>query len=719
MRYVKQQRSSTRKLRMEKLELRRLMAADFMEGELLVQYGSENERSLLEFTASQGAEVLFNLRPQGMDAASIARVKLPEGRDLEAALAAYERMPGAISVEYNQRVSKNAQANDPYYLDGSHWGLYSSDTPNNVGAGLSTNAFGSGAEVAWDREKIGSGNVVVGILDEGVDINHEDLRQNIWSNPGEIPNDGLDNDSNGYIDDVNGWDFLNRDNSVYDSVDGDDHGTHVAGSIGAVGGNGIGVAGINWNVKILPAKFLGPGGGNIADAVLAIDYMTNLRLNRGVNIVAVNNSWGGGGYSSALHAAIIRAANAGILFVAAAGNSYVDNDVYMTYPASYSTLQSASGQPAASYDSVISVAALTSSGDMAGYSNWGANTVDIAAPGTAIVSTLPGNTYGWMSGTSMAAPHVTGSIALMSSIFPNESAPSLRETILGSAIPTPSTQGKMTTGGRLSIADAMNYMSLPTVSISPNSILEGATGQSSWISFNVTLSSPVSEAFSVQYITFDTSATSGIDYGASSGTITFNPGDTSKLISVQVFGDNVAEGIETFLVELGSLTTRAVRFGLDVAVGTITDDDQTGLVVSDTVVFENAGSARFSVSLMNPSTSTVTVRFATANGTARAGRSADYLATSGTLTFAPGETVKTVNVTINNDKMAESNETFFLNLSNATGTTIQDSQGLGVIQDDDSATTKALSVFDYSPDRLSASDWLLLNEEFSKRRGRR
>jgi subtilisin family serine protease len=704
---------------MEKLELRRLMAADFMEGELLVQYGSENERSLLEFTASQGAEVLFNLRPQGMDAASIARVKLPEGRDLEAALAAYERMPGAISVEYNQRVSKNAQANDPYYLDGSHWGLYSSDTPNNVGAGLSTNAFGSGAEVAWDREKIGSGNVVVGILDEGVDINHEDLRQNIWSNPGEIPNDGLDNDSNGYIDDVNGWDFLNRDNSVYDSVDGDDHGTHVAGSIGAVGGNGIGVAGINWNVKILPAKFLGPGGGNIADAVLAIDYMTNLRLNRGVNIVAVNNSWGGGGYSSALHAAIIRAANAGILFVAAAGNSYVDNDVYMTYPASYSTLQSASGQPAASYDSVISVAALTSSGDMAGYSNWGANTVDIAAPGTAIVSTLPGNTYGWMSGTSMAAPHVTGSIALMSSIFPNESAPSLRETILGSAIPTPSTQGKMTTGGRLSIADAMNYMSLPTVSISPNSILEGATGQSSWISFNVTLSSPVSEAFSVQYITFDTSATSGIDYGASSGTITFNPGDTSKLISVQVFGDNVAEGIETFLVELGSLTTRAVRFGLDVAVGTITDDDQTGLVVSDTVVFENAGSARFSVSLMNPSTSTVTVRFATANGTARAGRSADYLATSGTLTFAPGETVKTVNVTINNDKMAESNETFFLNLSNATGTTIQDSQGLGVIQDDDSATTKALSVFDYSPDRLSASDWLLLNEEFSKRRGRR
>jgi hypothetical protein len=122
---------------------------------------------------------------------------------------------------------------------------------------------------------------------------------------------------------------------------------------------------------------------------------------------------------------------------------------------------------------------------------------------------------------------------------------------------------------------------------------------------------------------------------------------------------------------------------------------------------------------MNPSTSTVTVRFATANGTARAGRSADYLATSGTLTFAPGETVKTVNVTINNDKMAESNETFFLNLSNATGTTIQDSQGLGVIQDDDSATTKALSVFDYSPDRLSASDWLLLNEEFSKRRGRR
>jgi len=549
------------------------MAADFVSGELIVQYEPDIEESFLNLSRSQNAQVLGKFQPIGGDSRSVARIRLPESRDLGGAMATFQNLPGVISAEYNWKVSKSQVANDTYYLDGSHWGAYSSDVPNNVGGLGTTNEFGSAAEQAWDLGRTGSSDVVVGIIDEGIDISHEDLRQNIWTNPNEVPNDGIDNDRNGYIDDVNGWDFFNRDNSVYDEIDGDDHGTHVAGTIGAVGGNGVGVAGINWNVKILPAKFLGSSGGNISDAILAIDYMTNLKVNHGVNIVALNNSWGGGGYSPALHAAIIRAANAGILFVAAAGNSYVDNDVYLTYPASYSTLEPADGQPASSYESVISVAALTSSGSMAGYSNWGFNSVDITAPGTAIMSTLPGNTYVMYSGTSMATPHVTGAIALYESILPTDSPAAVREAILGSATPTPSALGKVASGGRLNILDSLNYMSLPALSIGNASLVEGATGQSSTMNFSVVLSAPVTETFSIQYATSDRSATAGTDYLAASGVLTFNPGETSKTFSVSVLGDAAVEGVETFLVALSNLSSRAVRIGTGVALGSIVDDD--------------------------------------------------------------------------------------------------------------------------------------------------
>jgi len=715
MRRVRQTKSSKRQIKFERLEIRSLMAADFVAGELLVQYDAESAPAFEAMNANQNAEVLLNLDPVGLNSPRFARIRLPEGRDLNAAAESYQRVPGVLSAEYNWVVTKNAVSNDPQYENGSHWGVYSDDQPNAYGGSGTTNAFGSGAEIAWGRDLVGSSEVVVGVLDEGIDVNHEDLHANIWVNPGEIANDGVDNDQNGYVDDVNGWDFLNRDKTVYDGAGGDNHGTHVAGTIGALGGNGIGVAGVNWNVKMISAKFLGSSGGNIADAVTAIDYMTKLKVNHGVNIVAINNSWGGGGYSSALHASIIRAANAGILFVAAAGNSYVDNDIYMTYPASYSSTVDAVGQPASSYESVIAVSALTSAGNLAGYSNWGANTVDIGAPGTSIISTLPGNSYGVYSGTSMATPHVTGAIALVASTQQQPSAESLRNAILASAEPTQSLAGITTTGGRLSIPDAIDYFSLPAISISNAVMVEGNNGQTGAMNFAVTLSEPATDSFSVNFATINGTAQGQSDFAATAGSISFAPGETTKIISIDVIGDNLVEANENFFVALTGMSSRVARYSNTQATGTISNDDATSLVIHDFAALENSGTFVITVSLTNPTTSAVSVRYATANGTAKAGRNADYTAVSGTLNFAPGETTKTIVVSVRNDTTIEANETFFVNLSSAVGTTITDAQAIATILDDD-GTAQGQSASTISPDLLTASDWDGLINDSEERR---
>jgi len=293
--------------------------------------------------------------------------------------------------------------------------------------------------------------VWIGIIDEGYMYSHEDLAGNAGTNAGEIAGNGKDDDGNGYVDDVYGWDFAGGDNTVFDGT-GDDHGTHVAGTIGAVGGNGAGVAGVCWNVRLMSAKFLGTRGGTTANAVKAVDYFTDLKARHGLNFVATNNSWGGGGYSQALFDAIQRANAANILFVAAAGNGGTDgvgdnNDVTPSYPASYASAN------------VISVASTTSTGAKSSFSNYGATSVDLGAPGSSIYSTLPKSSkgkvisgYGAYSGTSMATPHVTGAVALYAASHPGASAAQIKAAILGSAVPTPSLSGITTTGGRLDVS---------------------------------------------------------------------------------------------------------------------------------------------------------------------------------------------------------------------------------------------------------------------------
>jgi subtilisin family serine protease len=399
----------------------------------------ENGKTLVlgKFGGKHKEKILTSMMEKRGDKQGIAVVSMPGTVD-----DAIARMKGLPEVEYaepNYIYTHEAVSNDPYFTTSSRlWGMYGDGTSP-------ANQYGSQAGEAWAAGHTGAATVYVGIIDEGYMYTHEDLAVNVGKNPYEIAGNGIDDDGNGYKDDVYGWDFDGKNNSVFDGIN-DDHGTHVAGTIGAVGGNGKGVAGICWKVKLLDAKFLGTTGGTTANAILAVDYFTNLKL-KGLNIVATNNSWGGGGFSQLLKDAIDRAGAQNILFIAAAGNNATNNDATPSYPASYVS------------SNIIAVAAITSTGTLASFSQYGATSVDIGAPGQAIYSSVPvksGNKvvsgYASYNGTSMATPHVTGACALYASTHPGSTAAQIKAAILVSAVPTASLTGKCVTGGRLNVS---------------------------------------------------------------------------------------------------------------------------------------------------------------------------------------------------------------------------------------------------------------------------
>jgi len=377
------------------------------------------------------------MRQQGVG--DLELMRLPPGMSVARAM---DRLEAHFAVEYaepNWVYYHDAVSNDTYYTNGSLWGMYSGSTSP-------ANQYGSGAAAAWGRGNTDCRNVYVGIIDEGYMYTHPDLAANVGTNPGEIAGNGRDDDGNGLVDDVYGWDFDGNNNTVFDGSS-DDHGTHVAGTIGGVGGNGTGVAGVCWSVKLMNAKFLGKRGGTTANAIKAVDYFTDLKTRNGVNLVATSNSWGGGGFSQALQDAIGRANDAGILFIAAAGNSSLNCESSSCYPAEYPNAN------------VIAVASITSTGALSSFSNYGATTIDIGAPGSGIWSTLPVSSkgtvvagYGSYSGTSMATPHVSGAAALYAAYHPGSSAAQIKAAILGSATPTSSLSGKTATNGRLNVS---------------------------------------------------------------------------------------------------------------------------------------------------------------------------------------------------------------------------------------------------------------------------
>lgn len=331
----------------------------------------------------------------------------------------------------------SATSSDPMY--GDLWGLKNTGDNEPAGSrGNSSNTGKAGADVnaenAWKITQ-GSKNIKIAVIDTGVDYNHPDLKDNMWTNEAELNGaPGVDDDGNGYIDDIHGYDFANNDG---DPMDGNGHGSHCAGTI-AASHNNIGIAGVMKNASIIGVKFLtDQGSGTTADAIKAVDYATKL------NVDIMSNSWGGGGASQALEDAIKRAAQAGIVFTAAAGNSATDNNSTPHYPSNYDV------------ENVISVASHTYDDVLSDFSCYGSQTVHVAAPGQNVLSTTPGNAYSVYSGTSMATPHVTGVIGLYLAKYGRQDLSDFRELLMNTSVYRRSYDRKAISSGRV---DAYNLL---------------------------------------------------------------------------------------------------------------------------------------------------------------------------------------------------------------------------------------------------------------------
>lgn len=408
---------------------------EYVEGEILIKYKEGVSSQTVQASLhSLGIQTVKKYDRLGLEKCSVG-----ENQTVEDAINALADNTNLEYAEPNYIVRiLDTDPNDSSY--GSQWAL------NNTGQTGGTADADIDAPQAWDIST-GSQTVVVGVIDTGIDDGHPDLAANMWRNPGESgngkENNGVDDDGNGFVDDYRGWDFANEDNNPFDD---NEHGTHVAGIIGAVGNNNRGVSGINWSVSLVGLKFLtANGSGSTADAIEAILYAVDM------GIPILNNSWGGGGFSQALSDAISASNQAGILFVAAAGNESNNNDSRASYPTNYD------------FPNVVSVASSDSRDQLSSFSNYGQTTVDLAAPGSSILSTTPGNNYKTFSGTSMASPYVAGVAALVKGQYPGLDVISLKYRVLGSVDPKGAFNTRTSTGGRLNAANALSTSPLITL----------------------------------------------------------------------------------------------------------------------------------------------------------------------------------------------------------------------------------------------------------------
>ena len=413
-------------------------AQSFVKGELLVKYkpGStvrESRRSMERV----GARALERFERLGW-----VRMRLPAGMSSEEATRAFQNFPEVEAVQPNFYYNLLATPNDASF--GSLWGMTKISAP-----------------AAWDLST-GSSSVVVAVIDSGVRYTHEDLAANMWVNSGETPGNTIDDDGNGFIDDYYGWDFRYNDS---DPMDENGHGTHVAGTIGGVGNNLLGVAGVNWTVKMMAIKIYSPSGTDTTSAMLinAYNYILMMK-NRGVNIRVTNNSYGGCaeacGFDQATKDAIDALGDAGILNVFAAGNSNQNIEVNPFYPAGYTS------------PSIVSVAASDSSDAKASFSSYGNVSTDLAAPGVAIYSTYNGSnsSYGTLGGTSMATPHVAGVAALLAAHNPALSAASLKATLMNTVDTLSAWNSLVKSGGRLNALRALQTPTACSPSLSATTI---------------------------------------------------------------------------------------------------------------------------------------------------------------------------------------------------------------------------------------------------------
>ncbi len=424
----------------------------YVPNELLIKFDSpaEASRSVAKLTGL-GSSVI-----EGFGELGWQRIKLPAGLAVDDAIARYQKLDGVSAVQPNYYYRLLAIPNDPDFGLAGMYGLTK-----------------IGAPAAWDFST-GSANVVVANIDTGIRYTHQDLAANIWTNPGEVNGNSIDDDNNGFVDDFYGWDFRYNDS---DPVDQNGHGTHTSGTIGAVGNNMLGVVGVNWNVRLMAIKIYSPTGTDTTSAMLINAYRYVLLMkNAGVNIRVTNNSYGGCleacGFDQATKDAIDALGDAGILNVFAAGNLGTNNDVAPHYPSNYTS------------PSILAVGGSNST-DARAFS-YGLVSVDLAAPGVGIRSTTASSdsSYGNSSGTSMATPHVAGAAALLSAYNPSLSPASLKATLMNTVDVLPAFVGFNRTGGRLNVGNALQNQTVCTFNLSNSAVT--ATTKGGYYSVNVT-----------------------------------------------------------------------------------------------------------------------------------------------------------------------------------------------------------------------------------------
>lgn len=396
-----------------------------------------------------GSTAVLDMKPFITDG-SLYKIRMVNGTDLAMAISILGTENAVEFAEPNiiYHALDTGMPNDPDFI--KTWGIKNTGQTDAAGqVGI------SGADInvmpLWREGIHGNQKTLVAVIDTGVSWDHPDLAANIYTNPGEAGDksgNGVDDDKNGFIDDVHGWNFVANNNN---SRDDNGHGTHCSGTIGAVGNNGIGVAGINWNVSILPVKFLdSQGSGTLEAAVDAINYAKMMKVQ------VMSNSWGGGAESQTMIAAIQAAKDAGILFVAAAGNDSSNNDNSPSYPASTQV------------DNVVAVAATDNKDQLATFSNYGPKTVHVAAPGVKVYSTVLDGKYEAFSGTSMATPHVAGVAALLWSENPTWTFAQIKDRMIKTSDPVPGLRRKVIANGRINAYSAFHGIVPPSTDPDPS-----------------------------------------------------------------------------------------------------------------------------------------------------------------------------------------------------------------------------------------------------------
>lgn len=423
-------------------------SGSYVKNEILVKFTSGLKSSYM--TAANlaiGSEVMETLGDLGWQ-----RIRIPDGMTIDEAIGRYKGLGTVEQVQPNFYYHLLVTPNDPQYTSPGMYGLSKISAPS-----------------AWDLTT-GNSAVVVADIDTGLRYTHEDIAPNAWINPGETAGNGVDDDANGFVDDIYGADFRYND---ADPMDENGHGTHTAGTLGAAGNNMLGVTGVNWNVRIMAVKIYSQGGTDTTSAMLINAYnYVRLMKNRGVNIRVTNNSYGGCleacGYDQATKDALDAMGAAGILNVFAAGNNNANNDTTAApnYPATYTS------------PSVLAVAASDQNDAKAGFSSYGLVSVDLAAPGVGILSTFNGSnsSYASLQGTSMATPHVAGAAALLSAYNPSLSVASLKATLMNTVDPVAAWATLVKTGGRLNVDRALRNQTVCTFSPATNLMMVGTKG---------------------------------------------------------------------------------------------------------------------------------------------------------------------------------------------------------------------------------------------------